>query len=940
MSVTDSSSPLDDHWIAVDLETTGLSQEDDEIIEIGAVRFHGDEVVDTFHSFVNPNRRLSDFTRRYTGITQADVNRAPAFPMVAPGLASFIGSTPIVGHNVGFDLGFLKGWGMELGNERCDTWDLAYVLMPGLRDYSLRGLSGRFGVPHLRPHRAVEDAMATRGVFLALLNMWSEADPTMVARVRRIAAQSPWVLSYLLDRMDSRIAVPSNGPGTGAAGFDAAALSRRLQRGKALRPGEYVDLIDVDRVVSLLERDGPLSRVIPGFEERGEQVSMARAVAEAINRGSRLIVEAGTGVGKSMAYLLPSLLYAAQNSRRVVISTNTINLQEQLLTKDLPGLADALEGVGAIGRGDARFCQLKGRANYLCLRRWHQLTNSGTLTAAEARLASKALVWLETTETGDRSELNLGHPGASAPWDRLSAQGAVECPRNTGPCFLRAARDRAAASHVVVVNHALLLSDLVAGGGVIPEHDVLIVDEAHHLEEEATRHLGFALSQSRLDEHLRSLSDDRSVVVDAISAFRGSTAGEGRRATVERVCAEIASRVPVARQHASATYSLLAGLIARESKRPGGQTWELRVSSAARAQPHWSEVEIGWQNLDISLIDLDRALGQLALSLEGLEEAGLINYERLTAEVARLQQANMELRQMLTEFVAHPRPEAVYWLTQRGFRGELAIHAAPLQVGETLEEELFSKRDCVVMTSATLGTQGSFNHIIQRTGFSGADEMMLGSPFDYPNSAMLCVPDDMPEPSSWAYQAAVEQAITDAVTAVGGRTMALFTSHASIQTTAKAIRADLLARGINVLAQGVDGRPAQLLRRFLAEPSSLLLGTSSFWEGVDLAGESLKVLLVLRLPFSVPTEPLFEARSELYDDPFNEYAVPQAVLRLRQGFGRLIRTRTDRGVAVILDRRITSRRYGREFLASLPDVELRRGSLHDLSAQIRDWMGA
>ena len=940
MSAAESSSPLDDHWIAIDLETTGLSQEDDEIIEIGAVRFHGDEVVDTFHSFVNPNRRLSDFTRRYTGITQADVNRAPAFPMVAPGLASFIGSTPVVGHNIGFDLGFLKSRGMELGNERCDTWDLAYVLMPGLRDYSLRGLSGRFGVPHLRPHRAVEDAMATRGVFLALLNMWGEADPTMVARVRRIAAQSPWVLSYLLDRMDSRIAVPSNGPGVGAAGFDAAALSRRLQRGKALRPGEYVDLVDVDRVVSLLERGGPLSHVVPGFEERGEQISMARAVAEAINRGSRLIVEAGTGVGKSMAYLLPSLMYASRNSRRVVISTNTINLQEQLLTKDLPGLTNALEGVGAIGRGDARFCQLKGRANYLCLRRWHQLTNSGTLTAAEARLASKALVWLETTETGDRSELNLGHPGASAPWERLSAQGAVECPRNTGPCFLRAARDRAAASHVVVVNHALLLSDLVAGGGVIPEHDVLIVDEAHHLEEEATRHLGFALSQSRLDEHLRGLSDDRSVVMDAVTAFRGSTAGEGRRATVERVCAEIASRVPVARQHAAATYGMLAKLIARQPKRAGGQTWELRVTSATRAQPHWSDVEIGWQNLDVSLIDMDRALEQLALSLEGLEDAGLINYERLTAEIARLLQEGIELRQTLAEFVAHPRPEAVYWLTQRGFRGELTIHAAPLQVGETLQEQLFSKRDCVVMTSATLGTQGSFDHIVQRTGFSDAEDLMLGSPFDYPSSAMLCVPDDMPEPNSWAYQAAVEQAITDAVTAVGGRTMALFTSHASIQTTAKAVRADLLARGIDVLAQGIDGRPAQLLRRFVEEPSSLLLGTSSFWEGVDLAGESLKVLLVLRLPFSVPTDPLFEARSELYDDPFNEYAVPQAVLRLRQGFGRLIRTRTDRGVAVILDRRITSRRYGREFLASLPDVELRRGSLHDLSANIREWMGA
>lgn len=936
------------------METTGLDPEGDDIIEVGAVKFQGQRTLETFQSFVNPHRRLNDFVKRFTGIAQSDVDAAPPFSVVAGQLVPFVGSAPIVGHHLGFDLGFLASKGVRLSNPRTDTWDLAFVLLPELREYALARVAASLGIAHPRPHRAVPDAQTTGQLFRKLVDIASELDVYTLAQMESVASRSSWVLSYLIRALethklqtDGRPGVPGviggpppEAPRIGASGFDVQALKERLRQGRSLRPSRAVRQVDAERVDALLREGGPLSQAMPGFEERSEQLAMARAVADAVNHGKRLMVEAGTGVGKSLAYLLPAAMYALANNKRVVVSTNTINLQEQLITKDVPTLVEALEAGETGSAQELRYCHLKGRANYLCLRRWYHLLSGDVLSDDEARLASKVLVWLQSTATGDRSELNLGNRNSSAPWTRLSSDGALECPGVSGVCFLRSARDKAAASHLVIVNHALLMSDLTAGGTLIPDYDILIVDEAHHLEEEATRHLGFALSQSRLDEHLRSLSDDRSVVVDAISAFRGSTAGEGRRATVERVCAEIASRVPVARQHASATYSLLAGLIARESKRPGGQTWELRVSSAARAQPHWSEVEIGWQNLDISLIDLDRALGQLALSLEGLEEAGLINYERLTAEVARLQQANMELRQMLTEFVAHPRPEAVYWLTQRGFRGELAIHAAPLQVGETLEEELFSKRDCVVMTSATLGTQGSFNHIIQRTGFSGADEMMLGSPFDYPNSAMLCVPDDMPEPSSWAYQAAVEQAITDAVTAVGGRTMALFTSHASIQTTAKAIRADLLARGINVLAQGVDGRPAQLLRRFLAEPSSLLLGTSSFWEGVDLAGESLKVLLVLRLPFSVPTEPLFEARSELYDDPFNEYAVPQAVLRLRQGFGRLIRTRTDRGVAVILDRRITSRRYGREFLASLPDVELRRGSLHDLSAQIRDWMGA
>ena len=939
MTLTEPASLLDDVWVAIDLETTGLSRDDDEIIEVGAVKFRGGDVLETFQSFVNPNRRLSDFIKRYTGITQAEVNSAPAFSEVAQDLQSFLGSLPVVGHNIAFDLGFLDKSGLRLSNDRSDTWDLAYVLDPGLKDYSLKGLSALFQVSHLRPHRAVEDAMATRGVFLELLKKWAKIDPYTIAQIRRLAARSQWVLSYVLERLDSQATVTGETTRADASGFDIKALGRRLQRGRPLRPNEQTRKIDVELVAALLKDGSPLAKEIPGFEERTEQVAMARAVAEAVNQGSRLIVEAGTGVGKSMAYLLPALLYASTNGRRVVVSTNTINLQEQLLNKDLPALVDALARAKEVDLEDVRFCQLKGRANYLCLKRWHQVGNSESLTAPEARLTSKSLMWLQTTETGDRSELNLGHASAAAPWERLSAQGALECPRTGGPCFLRAARERAAASHLVIVNHALLLSDLVAGGGLIPEHDVLIVDEAHHLEDEATRRLGFELAQARLDEHLRSLSADRGVLNEAVTAFRGSTAAPTRRASVETVCADTASLLPTARDHAAVTFGLLVGFLARDAEAGPNQSRELRISTATRAQPDWSGLEIEWENLDASLTDLDSSLGRLLTSLEDLEEAGLINYDRLMTEINRVMQANADIRAMLAEFVAQPKSDAVYWATQRGYRGDLTLHAAPLHVGETLDKSLFSRKDSVVLTSATLSAKGSFEHIRERTGFTDAEEALLGSPFNYPEAAMLCVPEDMPEPNSWAYQAAIEQAVTDSVMAVGGRTMALFTSHASLQTTASAVRADLQARGITVLAQGVDGRPAQLLQRFLEEPASLLLGTASFWEGVDLAGESLKVLLVMRLPFSVPSEPLFAARSELYESPFNEYALPQAVLRLRQGFGRLIRTRTDRGVAVILDRRITARRYGREFLDSLPDVTLKRGSMHELSDQIREWFG-
>ena len=298
----------------------------------------------------------------------------------------------------------------------------------------------------------------------------------------------------------------------------------------------------------------------------------------------------------------------------------------------------------------------------------------------------------------------------------------------------------------------------------------------------------------------------------------------------------------------------------------------------------------------------------------------------------------MELRANLREFIPAPDPDGIYWVSTHRRTGDLSLNSAPIHVGEQLDKLLFSQKESVVLTGATLSAGGTFDHMRERTGFADHDELLLGSPFDYPNAALLYVPADMPEPGSWAYQGAVEHAIVDAAAAAEGRTMALFTSHAALQETARAIRGSLRSHDVEVLAQGVDGPPHRLVEAFLANPKSVLLGTASFWEGVDLAGDALSVLIVARLPFAVPTEPVFEARSELFDDPFGEYGVPQAIIRTRQGFGRLIRTSDDRGVAVFLDRRVVSRRYGKTFLDSLPPATRRQGRLRDLSDHVRDWL--
>ena len=930
---------LDEAWVALDLETTGLSSDEDQIIEVGAVRFRGEETLDTFQSFVNPGRRLDPFVTRLTGITNDDLRDAPGFSSVAAALAAFVGRSPLVGHNIAFDLGFLDHQGFRIANQLCDTWELAYFLLPGQPSYALDSLARWAGSDDSNYHRAVDDAHATRRLFVRLLEDLAELDVNSLAEIGRMASRSPWIVSDIVRLQGltaARRATPDSG--TGVSGVDTGALSRRLRHGRALRANERRLTMDPELVASLLMSGSPLAEAIEGFEERVEQASMARAVARAINGSYRLMAEAGTGVGKSLAYLLPAAMYALENNRRVVVSTNTINLQEQLLTKDVPTLVRGLAEVDGLPAEDLRFTQLKGRANYLCFRRWDRLRSSESLTAEEARMAAKALVWMGETATGDRSELNLGHREAAAPWDRLSAQGALDCPRGGTPCFLRAAREKAAASHLVIVNHALLLSDLTSGGALIPEHDVLVIDEAHHLEREATRHLGFDLSHSRFGEYVDSLIGDGGLLAQAVNAFRGTLVAETRRNTVEQTAQRTLPLLPRLREAAARTFATLLAVVSERVEDRGGYAQELRITGSTRAQPAWSDLETQWQNVDLVMMDVEARLGDLAIGLEGLEDADLLNYDGLMVELASARTTTSELRRMLREFVAEPSDEGIYWVTRSRQSADLTMHHAPLHVGPLLDEMLFSKKESVIMTSATLSTAGTFDHVVERTGFAESERLLLGSPFDYPRAALLCVPSDMPEPNSWAYQSALEQAVTDSVLAAGGRTMALFTSHASLQSTAAQIRDDLESQGINVLAQGVDGTPGQLVRRFRSEPKSLLLGTASFWEGVDLPGDSLQVLLLARLPFNVPTEPVFEARSEQYEDSFSQYSLPEAALRLRQGFGRLIRTRTDRGVVVILDRRIVSRRYGQVFLDSLPDVTMRSVSVLDLDRHIQNWL--
>ena len=932
-------------WVAIDLETTGLSDRQDAIIEVGAVRFTANGTLDEFQTFVNPRRKLPPFITSLTGIVQSDVDGAPSFSEVAPAFERFIqGATPVL-HNAPFDLGFLRNNGVDVTYRVCDTWELAYLARPSAGSYSLEELVYLLGIESDGAHRALADARAVRDVLTALLPELALLDPTLLDEYRRLSDLSGWDVETLLIAAEElapprpALSVPS--PQSAIGGIDTRELSRRLARPKPIQPPEEKDYaIDADMIADALSAGSDFSRRVPNFEERPEQREMATAVADKINVGGQLMVEAGTGVGKSLAYLLPAALYAVRNGARVVVSTATIALQEQLLAKDLPMVKDALAEIDPDAAEQLRFTSLKGRSNYLCYKRWNQARRADDVDENAARLIAKTLGWLPDTQTGDRGELNLGHYRAAASWDRLSASRALECPAQSGgPCFLRAARQDAAASHIVVVNHALLISDLAAGGSAIPDYNILIIDEAHNLEDQATDQLAFTISNRRLNDVLDELTGERGLL------FRGRIASS--RVSDDKRRDEFDAAHNVIQSRHSDLRAEFAQLLTRVAEAAPPDRWqrqsdyatETRIVEKHRESDKWAAIPPAWQNAEILLTDLAAAAVKLRAAFVGIEPGTIPDQDSLTSDLERVGQGLNDIRIQLGEILSDPQETGIYWVRRERNSADVTLNRAPLHVGATLNEMLYEENNTVILTSATLTIAGSLDHAAERLGLADADKLALGSPFDYYNAALLYAPSDVPDPRDPNFQRRVAREVADAALAAGGRTMALFTSYAALTATANAIKGPLARKGIGVIAQSSNTSNRIIARRFMEEPRSVLLGTSSFWEGVDFPGDALTVLVVARLPFPVPSDPIVQARSEQYDNGFMGYLLPQAALKFRQGFGRLIRSTTDRGVVMVLDSRIVNSRYGKQFIDSLPNVrQVKRNNRHPTANIIKLWL--
>ncbi|MCZ6538406.1 MAG: DEAD/DEAH box helicase family protein, partial [Chloroflexi bacterium] len=801
---------------------------------------------------------------------------------------------------------------------------------------SLGRLSQRFGFLHDNPHRALSDALVTRDLFLHLLGLIEEIDRSVLEQVKVLGSHAGTPLGRLVTRVLESDGSPRLPTSDSLTGIDARELSQRLRvAGKAPSVGPSEDEEPERDVAAAVEEifsdGGSLEKSLPGYEPRPEQVEMAKAVTAAIENGEHLVVEAGTGVGKSIAYLIPSVLHAVRTGGKVMISTNTINLQEQLIFKDVELIKAVLAESGE-SPGQMRAAQLKGRANYLCFKRWQNAVLHTEPNDAESKILSKILVWLRQTETGDRSELALGR--MTPMFVRYSAQGAAMCPSKEGPCFLRKARNQASSSNVVIINHALLMSDIAMGGGLLPDHDVLIIDEAHHLESAATTHLGFSVNQFQLENDLRQLIGNRGIL-----ARLARIIAEGEVSALDasaNIVLEATGAVEQAIQNASTMFDMATEIAAAASS--GTQTGaELRLTGAVRTQPVWSEFEIMWENANTRLLEVSEHLGTLC---EQASSAKDTSSEGLVLDAYAIKDSIESAVSSLREAIPEPDSDSVYWLrAQSGNRGT-NINGAPLNVSARLNEALFSSDRTVILTGATVAYEKSFERYRASIGMEGGSDLVLGSPFDYENNTLIVVPEDMPEPGAPGFANATADALVDiarASTGDQGRVLALFTSISALDNARKAITPVLSPMGIRVIAQGADGSPARIMRMLADEGPTIALGTSSLWEGVDLEGASLDALVMARLPFPVPIDPIVAARSEQFEDGFLEYSIPEAVQRFRQGFGRLIRSRTDRGVFVILDNRIVTKNYGVKFQRALPKTTVRRISTERLFPVLESW---
>lgn len=694
-----------------------------------------------------------------------------------------------------------------------------------------------------------------------------------------------------------------------------------------------------------------LKAVLPQYESREAQELMIHEVITALEQDKHLLIEAGTGTGKSLGYLLPAIYHSVKSDQKVMVSTHTINLQDQLRERDIPLLTSVVPF-------PFKASIFKGRGHYLCLRKFEHRMNKKDFTSPreEALTAAQMLVWLTQTTTGDDEELNLSGRGGDF-WETV-ASDTDSCLGRACPwfrkCYYHRAKHEAGISDVVVTNHSKLFADVKAGHQLLPAYDHLVIDEAHHLEDIAGKHLGMQMKYFTFAHTLTRLyKDSRSGQLPALRQSLQSSGSEQASewsGVIDRIYPDLLT----VKESWDALSDRLFSLLPERSDAGAGEAGQL----VARLQPgkkpkDWEELAALENTLNLSLSDIIRKGDKMLSEMRDTDSQS--SSDSLVTDIGGLFKDLASIREQIRFFMSLNDENIVYWLEGSGnYKGKsLQMYAVPVDVSTQLRELFFDKKKSIVLTSATLSVDKSFQFMIDNLGLGEAAEQgrlmtaLLPSPFKYREQALLVIPRDFPSVKGSIGDArfvdTLVHSLAETAVTTRGRMLVLFTSYKMLRQVYDPLKEALASQDIAVLGQGVEGGSrSKLIRRFQDSPASVLLGTSSFWEGVDIPGEALTCLAIVRLPFQPPNHPLAEAKSELLQaqkkNPFMKLSVPQAVIRFKQGFGRLVRTAQDRGIVIVYDTRVIESHYGKYFLYSLPGPKMEHMLTEQMVPRIAEWL--
>ena len=910
---------IEEDVIVLDTETTGLSVAENELIEIAAARLSGREVVERFDMFVHPTQLIPEEITQLTSITNADVADAPSAEEAVARLADFVGGCPVIAHNATFDRSFIESvkGGVCVSDIWIDSLALSRIALPRLASHKLSYMAELFGCDAVS-HRANADVDALCGVWRVLLTALSDLPAGLMARLADMHPDVPWsyrpIFSYLA----------SQNPGT--------IFSLSAARADVLRADKTPEREDADELRGLkmpsrveLEDDfapgGLVSRMYPTYEPREEQVAMALEVRDALVEGTHRVIEAGTGVGKSMAYLVPFAEAARRNNVTVGIATKSNNLADQLMHHELPKLAAELPG-------GLSFCALKGYDHYPCLRKLERMSRSTTEIVTKRdpadTLTAIAVIYAYVCQSadGDLDTLGIRWRSVNRPDFTTASRECARrlCPFFPDKCLVHGARRRAAHADVVVTNHSLLFRNVAAGGRILPPIRHWVVDEAHSIEQEARRQWALTVSADESRMIFERLGGTKAGALGQLMVqLSGSDAATLYLGLMTKSAAS-------ANRASSALAAVFEGVreLSRRS-RGGYDNANLWIGPELRASDDWHD----FMQAATEAVD---ALERADKNVAGVVGALQPEKPELVVDLADISRRLHELWANLKLIVEGTDERYVYSLqvNRRLRAGGESLSAERIDIGEALAEEWLPEVHTAIFASATMTVSKSFDHFNHAVGLDRIDKstssaLHLDSSYDFDSNMAVVVAGDVPDPRDReAYLDALERLLVDAHLAMGGSVLTLFTNRRDMEDLYARVEPQLARAGLALACQQRNSSARRLRDSFVNDRTSSLFALKAFWEGFDASGETLRCVIIPKLPFSSPTDPLSCERNLREDRAWARYSLPEAVLEVKQAAGRLIRSSTDCGVLILADPRLVTKGYGKKFLNSLPTTSYQR----------------